>query len=205
VIETTATVLNSGVLVLNRSFYPVHITTVKRGFCLLYAGIARALDRDWELKDFDGWAEARALGSDETIGLVERAVRVPRVLVLRTYNRVPDTQVRLTRLNVFLRDHHTCQYCGRHLPKRELNIDHVVPRAQGGKTYWHNVVTSCHPCNRKKGGRTPEQAHMALRSKPRRPNWPPIVDSVRGDIRYKEWAPFLSRLDLAYWNVELKP
>ncbi|MBZ0253829.1 MAG: HNH endonuclease [Candidatus Methylomirabilis sp.] len=191
--------------VLNRAFHPVHITTVKRAFCLLYADIARALDRDWELKDFQTWADARAAAEEDTIGLVSRAIRVPRVIVLRHYDRVPRTQVRFSRLNIFLRDGHSCQYCGCRFPKPQLNIDHVIPRTQGGRTTWDNVVASCHGCNRKKGGRTPEQAGMRLLTQPKQPKWPPLMDAVRGDIRYKEWAPFLSRVDYAYWNVELQP
>ncbi|MCA9770852.1 MAG: HNH endonuclease [Myxococcales bacterium] len=203
-VQTSAALMNSSVLILNRSYYPVHVTTVKRAFCLLYADIARALDRDWELKDFDTWAQARVLDTDEHVGMVERMIRVPRVLVLKRYDRVPRTQVRFSRLNIFLRDGHTCQYCRANLPKAELNIDHVVPRTQGGRTTWENVVASCHECNRRKGGRTPAQAGMTLANEPRRPQWPPIVEVLRGDIRYKEWAPFLKPLDIAYWNVELK-
>lgn len=77
--------------------------------------------------------------------------------------------VKFSRANVFARDGFSCQYCGVKKRPRELNYDHVVPRAQGGKTVWENIVTSCYDCNGKKRGRTPEQAGMKLLRQPVRP------------------------------------
>ena len=81
--------LSSGVLVLNRSFMPVHITSVKRAFTLLYQGIAKAVDKQYELFDFDSWADLAAAQHDETVGLVGRVIRVPRVILLIEYDRLP--------------------------------------------------------------------------------------------------------------------
>ena len=130
-------------------------------------------------------------------------IRVPRVLVLSAYEYLPRVRVRFSRINIYARDQDTCQYCGRQLPRTELNLDHVVPRTQGGKTSWENVVCSCVKCNLKKGGRTPEQAGMRLLKKPVRPRWTPLVRGPAKRITYREWLPFLTLAEASYWNVEL--
>ncbi|HVO31958.1 MAG TPA: HNH endonuclease [bacterium] len=196
--------LSTGVLVLNRSFLPVHITSVKRAFILLYQGIAKAVDKQYELFDFESWSELSASDHDDTIGLVGRAIRVPRVILLTEYDRLPRRRVRFSRHNIYLRDKNTCQYCNTLFSKMELNLDHVVPRAQGGRTTWENVVCSCINCNRKKGGRTPEEAHMRLARMPRRPEWSPLYGFQGRALAYEAWKPFLNVVDASYWNVELK-
>ena len=194
-------VLNTKVLVLNRSYLPVHITSVRRAIALLYQDIARAVDAQYRTFDFASWA---ALAADEDrIGLVDRAIRVPRVILLLAYDRVPRRQVRFSRYNVYARDQNRCQYCGRQFSRPELNLDHVVPRSQGGTSTWENVVCSCHRCNRVKGGRTPAQAGMRLVRRPYRPQWTPFMTENFSLRRYKEWLPFLSAVDAAYWNTEL--
>lgn len=201
--SASGTVLNTKVLVLNRSFLPVHITSVKRAFSLLYQGLAQAVDAQYRTFDFDSWADLSVSVHDESVGTVGRAIRVPRVILLIAYDRVPKRQVRFSRFNIYSRDNNTCQYCGRHFTRAELNLDHVVPRSQGGLSRWDNVVCSCHACNRRKGGRTPEQAGMHLLRPPRRPEWTPFMLETFSLRRYKEWIPFLSTVDVSYWNTEL--
>jgi 5-methylcytosine-specific restriction endonuclease McrA len=111
--------------------------------------------------------------------------------------------VRFSRHNIFTRDDHTCQYCGGLFARAELNLDHVVPRSQGGKTNWENVVTSCVSCNSRKGGRTPVQAGIRLVRPPRKPTWAELVHPPRFRARYREWLPFLNPVDASYWNTEL--
>lgn len=199
-----ASLLDSKVLVLNRSYLPVHITSVRHAFSLLYQGIAHAVDAEYRTFDFESWAALSASVNDETIGLVSRAIRVPRVLLLLAYDRVPHRQVRFSRFNIYSRDDNQCQYCGRRLPRSELNLDHVVPRSLGGLSRWDNVVCSCHDCNRRKGCRTPAQASMRLLRPPRRPEWTPFMLRTFSLRRYKEWGPFLSTVDVSYWNTELQ-
>lgn len=193
--------IESAVLVLNRNYQPIHVTTVKRAFSLLYQGVAKAIDTQYKLYEFDDWAALSA--TEDCITTIDRTIRVPRVLVLSAYEYIPRGRVRFSRLNIYARDHDTCQYCSRQLPRSELNLDHVLPRSQGGKTTWENVVCSCVPCNLKKGGRTPEQAGMALLKKPLRPRWTPLFRGVIKRVTYKEWLPFLTLADSSYWNVEL--
>ncbi|MEK7703735.1 MAG: HNH endonuclease, partial [Myxococcota bacterium] len=170
----------------------------------LYGGVARALDRDLRLFDFPSGAALAAELGDETVATVHRRILVPRVVVLQVYARVPVGRVRFSRHNIFSRDEHTCQYCGRALPRKQLNLDHVVPRSQGGKTNWENVVASCIACNVKKGGRTPRQAGMALRRTPQRPRWVDVVRPPSMRARYREWLPFIDPVNASYWNSELE-
>lgn len=186
--------VHSNVLVLNRSYLPVHLTSVKRAFVLLYRGVAKALGDDFQTFDFSELRVAPGEASglqDEVLGTVQGMIRVPRIIVLDHYDHVPRRYVRFSRQNVLMRDGFTCQYCGARLPRAELNLDHVVPRALGGKTTWENVVASCFECNRNKGSRTLAQARISLLKKPVRPRWTHWTHSFHGKVRYKEWQPFL--------------
>jgi len=194
--------LNTAVLVLNRNFQPVHVTSVRRALCLLYQGAAKAIDAQYRLYEFADWAALSAANHD-SIGTVGRRIRVPRVLVLSAYEYLPRGRVRFSRLNIYARDADTCQYCGSLFSRADLNLDHVVPRSQGGKTSWENVVCSCIPCNLRKGGRTPEEAGIRLLRKPVRPRWTPFFRGAAKRVRYREWLPFLNLADASYWNVEL--
>jgi 5-methylcytosine-specific restriction endonuclease McrA len=187
--------------VLNKAFLPIHVTSVRRALSLLYRGVARAVDEEYQTFDFASWAEL-ATGEDG-VGVVGGVLRVPRVILLVGFDRVPRRRVRFSRHNIFVRDGNTCQYCGDRRPRSQLNLDHVVPRTAGGRTSWENVVCSCLECNRRKGGNTPDQAGMALVRTPRRPEWTPFVARELGRRGYREWRPFLAGVDTAYWNVEL--
>jgi len=195
--------LDTGVLVLNRVYQPIHITSVRRAFSLLYQGAARAIDQEFRLFDFDSWSALSVAVHEDAIGTVGRRIRVPRVIVLMAYERMPKTRVRFSRFNIYARDDNTCQYCGVRQPRADLNLDHVIPRSRGGATSWENVVCSCVPCNLKKGGRTPDEAGMRLRKAPSRPRWTPMFRSATRRAFYREWRPFLSLADAAYWNAEL--
>src|SRR5205085_9546756 len=142
-----------------------------RAFSLLYLGVARVIDEEFRLFDFDDWAQLGAATHDDVVRTVDRVIRVPRVIILQLYDRIPKTKVRFSRHNIYMRDGNTCQYCARELPRSELNLDHVVPRAQGGRTNWENVVCCCVECNLKKAARTPAQAGIALLRAPFRPRW----------------------------------
>jgi hypothetical protein len=190
-------------LVLNRSYLPVHVTTVRRAFSLLYRGVAKAVDENYRTFDFADWTSVSTLDG-EAVGLVGGLVRVPRVILLVSFDRVPRREVRFSRHNIFMRDGSACQYCGERKARSELNLDHVVPRSRGGMTTWENIVCACLECNRLKGGRTPEEAGMRLRRKPRRPSWTPFVARTLAGTCYREWRPFLGGIDGAYWNVELE-
>lgn len=124
-------------------------------------------------------------------------MKIPSVIALRQYVR-PSEFPAFTRFNVFLRDRFCCQYCG---SPKQLTFDHVVPRRLGGKTTWENVATACAPCNMRKGGRTPEQAHMPLIVRPIRPTSWHLQERGRGfppNYLHETWRDWL------YWDVELE-
>lgn len=198
-------VLGHNVLVLNRHWMVIHITTVKRALCLLFQGYARVVDEDYNTYDFQSWRElgdAVAMGTDPQafITTPNFSMMVPEVIQLVNYHRLPPRRVKFSRRNIFLRDGHRCQYCGCHPPMSELTIDHVLPKAQGGRSTWENVVLACMKCNTRKGNRTPEQAAMKMLTVPRRPNWLACtLQSAQHPIR-PIWNRFI---DDAYWNVTL--
>lgn len=185
-------VLSKPVLVLNRVFSPVQLTTAKRAFVLLYGGSARAVDELGEEFDFDAWRELPVREEDDGLPISSGQLRVPRVLHLHRYDRTPRVTVRLTRRNLMFRDSHQCQYCGKQPPLRELNIDHVMPRSRGGDDTWENLVTACRVCNLRKGWKTPEEANMRLARRPFRPKWSMTAQILLGAAtQYREWDPFL--------------
>ena len=195
--------LNTKVLMLNRSYLPIHVTSVRRAFSLLYQGLAWAVNEQYQTFDFESWSDVSVSIHDDCVGLVNRVIRVPRVILLVGYDRVPKRQVRFSRFNIYARDNNTCQYCGRKYPRNELNLDHVVPRSKGGTSTWENVVCSCQSCNRRKGGHTPQEAMITLLRKPYKPKWTPFMQQTFSLSSYREWFPFVSMIDASYWNAEL--
>jgi 5-methylcytosine-specific restriction endonuclease McrA len=125
-----------------------------------------------------------------------QVLKLPSVIALKQYVK-PSAYPAFTRFNLFLRDRFQCQYCG---TGKDLTFDHVIPRAQGGKTTWENVATACAPCNLKKGGRTPKQAHMPLHLQPIRPTSWQLQDhgkSFPPNYLHTSWRDWL------YWDIEL--
>ena len=143
-------------LVLDQGYQPHRIVNWQRAVCLLYVGKADVLEE-----------------YDEIIRSVSLAMKMPAVVRLRRGGCFFNHGVKFSRLNVFRRDDFRCQYCGAQLTAKQLTYDHVVPRSQGGRTSWKNIVTACRPCNAAKADRTPKQAGMPLRTKPRQPTWLP--------------------------------
>jgi len=191
--------LSSNVLVLNRLWQAVHITTARRAVCLLYGGRAKALDGEFATYDWDSWQTHEADSTREPgdfINGVSTQVRIPRVIQLLHFDRVPRSKVKFTRANIYLRDRYRCQYCGLKGKKSELNIDHLVPRSRGGASTWDNVVVACIPCNRRKGSRLPEEAGMTLERTPEKPRWHPALAPTGEAPPPPQWQPFL---ETAYW------
>lgn len=135
------------VLVLNASYEPVNITRARRAIVLLIKGIAEI-------------EEARDR-------FVHIGIPLPCVIRLRHYRRLPSRIQTLSRKNILMRDQHACQYCGQTFTSAELEMEHVIPRAQGGRSAWENLVAACRDCNVRKANRTPAEAGMTLLRKPR--------------------------------------
>jgi 5-methylcytosine-specific restriction endonuclease McrA len=204
------TVLSANVLVLNKHYMAIRIVSVRRAFSLLCRDLAQVIsveDGRYNTYDFDSWAEVSQLrhefepNAHEWLKTVRFEIVVPKIIRLLFYDKLPRQNVKFNRRNIFARDNNHCQYCGKKFPISELSIDHVLPRSQGGKSTWENVVCSCLDCNIHKGGRTPEQARMKLLTLPKKPKRSPLIALKLNNDRYESWKEFL---DQAYWSVELK-
>ena len=163
------------VLVLNASYEPLNVCSVRRAHVLVYKGKAEVIEHlDRPLRSATGnflW---------------------PHVIRLVQYVRVPRTlQRKISRRALFARDGWRCMYCGTTASK--LTLDHVVPRSRGGDSVWENVVTSCAPCNMRKGNRLPEEVSMALRAKPKPPAAVLFIHLATPRIP-NGWQPYLNGL-----------
>jgi len=195
--------LNTQVLVLNRFYQPVNVVNVRRALCMFYVGVAHALDKQYQMFDFESWTELSGEFGTDSISAASCRIKIPRILVLQAYDRMPIGRVRFSRRNIFMRDNDTCQYCGGRFSRKLLSLDHVIPRSQNGKTNWENIVAACIPCNSRKGGGTPKEARMSLLRSPKKPTWSELRNIIGPRLRYREWLPFLNPVDAAYWNTEL--
>jgi 5-methylcytosine-specific restriction endonuclease McrA len=201
--------LGLSVLVLNRSFVAVHITNVRRALTLLFRDLAEVVhieEGQYAAYSFGSWRELSAMraafrGPDEDwVRGVGFDLQAPRVIRLVACDRSPRQGLRFNRRNVFARDGNLCQYCGRHFATSELSLDHVVPRSRGGITSWENIVCACVACNVRKGGRTPQEARMALVRQPVKPKRSPLLTIKLGNPKYASWKSFV---ESAYWLAEL--
>ena len=193
-------VLTRPTLVLNRNWQPVGVAPVARSLVMVWNETARFVDpADYQLYDWHDWTELVPENDELFIQTVNHRLKVPEVITLTRFDRVPHNTVAFCRRNIFKRDRYTCQYCGSQPGASELTIDHVIPRSRDGKTDWENCVLACVKCNSRKADRTPEEAHMRLLHQPVRPRWKPLYAS-RG-VRIDSWSKFVSE---AYWNIELQ-
>jgi 5-methylcytosine-specific restriction endonuclease McrA len=195
-----AKVLQRPTLVLNRNWQPVNVATVARALVLLWNESARIVDpADYQTYTWEDWLKLRPRDGERLIQAVRFQLRVPEVVTLTGYDRLPTAALTFSRRNIFKRDRFTCQYCGAQPGSEELTLDHVVPRSQGGESRWENCVLACLDCNKRKADRTPEQAGMRLRHKSVRPTWNPLC--AAHELRIESWSKFVSE---AYWNVPLE-
>ena len=194
--------------VLNRLWQAVNVIGARRAFGLLARGHAHVVHQqldDFRMFSMMDWIDFSADHPTavelEMVHTPTRTIRLPRVILLTFFDKLPCKELKLTRNNVFERDKNSCQYCARVLPREQLNLDHVIPRDYGGKTTWENIVCSCIKCNSRKANRLPHEAGMRLIRKPSRPKWRPVISMVLGTQHREMWKDFL---DIAYWNVELE-
>ncbi|MFY9265688.1 MAG: HNH endonuclease [Solirubrobacterales bacterium] len=164
--------LSGRVLVLNASFEPINVCTVRRAIVLILKEKAEVIDET----DFELHAEKLSMTR-------------PSVIRLTTYVRIPYQSFRrkITRRAVFARDRWECQYCGK---RGSLTVDHIVPRSKGGDTSWENVVACCPGCNRRKGDRSIRQSGMKLRAHPRAPH-ATIFIHVASPTIPSAWQPYV--------------
>ena len=196
----------SDCLVLNRSFYAIQIIPWQRAISLVYLEHARVVDADYQTYGFEDWRDASSLIADHPSGYIRTPsfkLAIPEVIALRTFDGLPKSEVKFTRRKIYEHYSYKCAYCGHRFSTSDLNLEHVIPRSRGGTTDWYNVVTSCIPCNLKKGNRLPDEAGMRLRVKPSKPKWQGSAAIVfRPGVRLK--AAWQRVIDNVYWNTELE-
>jgi 5-methylcytosine-specific restriction endonuclease McrA len=172
---------------------------------MLYQGHAHAVLQEngsFRTLAFDDWRgfSSAGDGSLRFVHGVSYRLAVPAIVLLVFYDKTPHKEVKFTRENIYERDKNTCLYCGRSIDKKDLNLDHVIPRDYGGRTTWENIVCSCKECNTKKANRTPQQAGMRLIRKPKKPVWRPYLDFNLDRVPHEVWKHFI---DIGYWKVQL--
>jgi len=170
------TMIDSPVLVLNQSYEPLNLCRTRRAIVLVFRGKAEVVEN-----------------SRGEVHSVTQIFQIPSVIRLVYMVKRPRHQKKLSRLEVFNRDEYACQYCGRQT--KELTLDHVVPRRRGGQHVWDNVVSACIPCNRRKGGRTPEEARMKLLRQPRSPRNDGFYVPYHLLNNHGEWQKYLPSLN----------
>ena len=163
--------LNDKVLVLNQNYEPITICNVRRAVVLMFLGKA----------------ELVSSVDSKCISTVYRTFVYPSIVRLSLFVRVPFKKIILSRKNILRRDNHRCQYCG---STSALTIDHIIPKSRGGDDTWENLVVACIKCNNKKSDRTPEEAKMTLRSKPKKPSHITFIKNFVGQVD-DEWKPYL--------------
>lgn len=190
--------LNTHVLVLNKSWVAVNVATAKRALVLLYQGQARVVHpADYAIYDFEDWCDLSQLdivtgnGNPRVIHTPSLKIVLPEIIILSMFNGFIRREVQFSRRNIFIRDKHQCQYCGKRFNKNELSLDHVIPRSRGGGETWDNLVSACLRCNVKKGNRTPEEANMHLIHKPKKPVWLPRFGAPLEKDEMHSWKRFL--------------
>ena len=162
-------------LLLNATYEPLSVVSWKKAITLVLLGKAEMIEKQ-----------------DRPVRSATRSFALPSVLRLFSRVHVPRRAVQFSRINVYRRDGFRCQYCGTKLAVSRLTFDHVVPRSRGGQTSWDNIVTSCEPCNRLKGDRTPVEAEMPLLNQPREPRWWPFSLSSWDAHEHPEgWHPYM--------------
>lgn len=182
--------LDRATLVLNRSWRPVHVTTVRRALCMVFRDAARIVEPgSLTTFTFTEWLDQPV--ADESTAIRSPSVRLaaPEVVLLLHYDRVPCHEAPFTRRNLFLRDEFTCQYCGRKCSSDHLSVDHVLPRSRGGTTSWENCVLACVGCNARKADRTIKEVGFRLLRPPVRPRWTPYLN-LRPNQRMDSWSQF---------------
>lgn len=183
------------VLVLNRNWQAINVRTPADAFCQMATDVVTALDiREDESMIPTRWEDWRKLPvreNDFSVGTAHGQIRVPTVVVLSRFSKVPMKRPKFNARNLWERDGGRCQYTGRPLRPGEGNIDHIVPRSRGGETTWENCVLAAREVNSRKANRTPEEAGLTLQRRPETPRELPVTLLLRNVHGIADWEPFL--------------
>jgi 5-methylcytosine-specific restriction endonuclease McrA len=186
--------LGKPVLILNKSWIPIRVRSVRRVLNMIFREKAVIVDASldhYPTYDWVAWEKVEVSDGDIFIRTTSSLIKIPEVVVLSFYNKVPQYSVKLTKKNIFIRDGYECQYTGDRLDRKEADIDHVVPTSRGGKTEWTNLVVSSKRVNRLKADKTPEEAGLKLKKQPKKPTSRDLI--IDPKITYPEsWSKFMN-------------
>lgn len=188
-------ILHEKVLVLNKYYQAIQITTVQKAICHLVKGTAKVITTNWTTHTLEEWIKITKFYENKNGRIIKSpsiSILVPDAIYLPYYQSLPKVDVVFSRQNLLLRDKYTCQYCGKYLKNpKERTIDHVIPKSRGGKTVWTNVVLCCKKCNLKKRDKTPEEAGLKLLKKPEAPKWQALILEEFPKHKKEVWKVFL--------------
>ena len=185
------------VLVLNKNWQAVGIKSPADTFAMLMTDAAtgldiRGTDHMTPLRWSD-WLELPVEEDDLFVQTVNRKIKIPKVIILSKFDKVPRKRPRFSQKNIWIRDNFTCQYTGKKLRPGEGNIDHIVPKSRGGSTDWSNCVLACKKVNAKKADATPEEVGLRLLKLPEPPKELPVYHYISNKHNIKEWEIFLAK------------
>jgi len=185
------------VLVLNRNWQAVGIKSPIDTFAMLMTDVATGLD----IKGLDhmsplkwkDWVQLPVGENDDFVQTVNQKIKIPKVIILSKFDKVPKKRPRFSQKNIWIRDNFTCQYTGKKLKPGEGNIDHIMPKSRGGGTDWSNCVLACKKVNAKKADATPEEVGLRLIKRPEPPKELPVYHYITNKHNIKEWEIFLAK------------
>jgi 5-methylcytosine-specific restriction endonuclease McrA len=187
----------NSVLVLNRNWQAINTRTPAEAFCQMSTDSATALDirgHDYMVPTtWEDWQQLPIREGDASIGTARGRIRVPTVIIVSNFARVPMKRPRFNSRNLWQRDGGQCQYTGRRLRPGEGNIDHILPRSRGGRSTWENCVLAAREVNSRKANRTPEEAGLKLLRPPTAPAPLPVTALLRNIHGIPDWDPFLPK------------
>lgn len=186
--------LNKSCLVLDQAWRAINVVPASRAICMCFSRDHLIVDpEDFATYGFEEWVD-RGTPGGRPVRTVSTVFDAPEIVVTSAVQKFRDTKVNLNKSTVCKRDGYRCQYCEKKFPESGLSLDHVVPKSQGGKLVWENVVAACLKCNVAKGGRTPRQAGMKLSREPFEPRWSPLfANRVRGGETPESWKRILAK------------
>jgi len=206
----TATILNRKVLVLNQSWVPLDVWSLKKAITLLFKaeedGTPKAKIIKYSVEEvgafsWSDWAKLVPSDKESILKSPDNKFKIPEIIVLQGCNRFPKPKSSFSRRAIYQRDGNQCMYCGAKPGTSELSIDHIHPTSRGGKNTWENVCLCCTKCNGRKGNKTMKEVGFKFFIKGYKPTKPKAKLFDVSDIKCDSWKNFM---DESFWNVELK-
>lgn len=183
------------VLVLNKNWQAINVTTPANALSMMFAQTAMGLDVKSEEYmvpcNWDNWMLLSIEETDQSVNTPRGKIKLPKIIIATNFDKVPLRKLRFSLKNLWSRDQSKCQYTGKPLSNRNGNIDHIIPKSRGGKTTWTNCVLCHKDVNSRKGDKTPAEAGLRLLTVPKEPFQLPSTVCIKNPLNIKEWNTFL--------------